>query len=432
MVRQCPALFLAAPASNQGKTTVTAALARLHSRMGRKVRLFKCGPDFLDPQILEAASGAPVYNVDLWMCGEEDAAHRLYAAAEDADIILVEGVMGLYDGIPSGADFARRFNLPILAVMDGAKMAQTFGAVALGLTTYQKDKTPELQFAGFLANRVGSAAHATMLRDSLPPFINWLGHLPRDAEASLPERHLGLVQATEIEDLLTRIDRVADLLVRTEVGSLIPLVDFSPASPPKISQTLAGKTIAIAHDDAFAFIYKANLDCLKELGAQLVFFSPLTDKQLPDCDALWFPGGYPELYAAQLAENRSLWKAVKDHHQKGLPILAECGGMMSLFEKLTDIHGAHHDLGGLLPGTTTMQSKLSALGLQQVDLPEGNLRGHTFHYSKSQTSLEPLVNATTSRGRGGEPVYRVGSLTASYVHYYFPSNPRAVAKLFGG
>ncbi len=431
MVRQCPALFLAAPASNQGKTTVTAALARMHSRLGRKVKVFKCGPDFLDPQILEAASGSPVYNVDLWMCGEADAAQRLYAAAEDADLIIVEGVMGLYDGVPSGADFARRFNLPILLVMDGAKMAQTFGAVALGLASYQEHLIPELQFAGVLANRVGSTAHAAMLRDSLPTFMNWLGHLPRDSDASLPERHLGLVQATEVEDLLTRIDRVADLLMSTEVGSLMPVVNFSPALPPQMNPLLSGKTIAIAYDEAFAFIYKANLDCLADLGAQLVFFSPLIDPQLPYCDALWFPGGYPELYAAQLAENRSLWNAVKEHHQKGLPILAECGGMMSLFEKLTDIHGTHHELAGLLPGTTAMQSKLSALGLQEVDLPEGNLRGHTFHYSKSETTLVPLVNARTSRGRSGEPVYRVGSLTASYMHYYFPSNPAAISRLFG-
>ncbi|PKO57236.1 MAG: cobyrinate a,c-diamide synthase, partial [Betaproteobacteria bacterium HGW-Betaproteobacteria-19] len=169
--RHCPALFIAAPASGQGKTTVTAALARLHTRLGRRVRVFKSGPDFLDPQIHAVASGAPVYNADLGMCGEVDIAHRLYAAAEEADLILVEGVMGLYDGTPSGADIACRFGLPVMAVIDARAMAQTFGAIAHGLATFR----PGLPFAGVLANHVGSARHAEMLQASLPSGMRWFG-----------------------------------------------------------------------------------------------------------------------------------------------------------------------------------------------------------------------------------------------------------------
>ncbi|MBP8133201.1 MAG: cobyrinate a,c-diamide synthase, partial [Zoogloea sp.] len=183
----CPALFVAAPASGQGKTTVTAALARLHTRQGRKVRVFKCGPDFLDPQIHTVASGAPVYNLDLGMCGSADAAWRLHAAAQEADLILVEGVMGLFDGSPSGADIARYFGIPVMAVIDAKAMAQTFGALVHGLATWQ----PDLPFSGVLANHVGSERHAELLRDSLRPGIAWYGALPRDEAAALPERHLG-------------------------------------------------------------------------------------------------------------------------------------------------------------------------------------------------------------------------------------------------
>jgi cobyrinic acid a,c-diamide synthase len=422
----CPALFIAAPASGQGKTTVTAALARLHAREGKRVRIFKCGPDFLDPQILAVASGAPVLNLDLWMCGEADCARRLADAASMAELILVEGVMGLYDAEPSGADIAQRFGLPVLAVIDAAAMAQTFGALALGLKNYG----PSLAFAGVLANAVGGDAHAGMLRESLPADIAWHGHLPRDPAATLPERHLGLAQAGEIGDLLARLDRLADQLAATGMASLPTPVAFraSPVTAPP--PVLAGRIIAIARDAAFAFIYPANLDCLEALGARLVFFSPLADTAVPDADALWLPGGYPELHAAQLSANGSMLASLRAHHAAGKPMLAECGGMMALFDTLIDCDGAGHAMAGLLPGETAMQARLAALGLQQAALPEGQLRGHTFHYSRATSSLAPLTRAVTSRGGQGEAVYRRGRLTASYVHFYFPSDPLAAARLF--
>ncbi len=425
MVSACPALFIAAPASGQGKTTVTAAFARLHARAGRRVRVFKCGPDFLDPQILEIASGAPVYNLDLWMCGEADAARRLGAAADEADLILVEGVMGLYDGAPSGADIARRFRLPILLVIDGSAMAQTFGAVAYGLMHYQ----PGLPFSGVLANRVGSTGHAQMLRDALPAGLSWYGHLPREPEAALPERHLGLVQAQEIRDLVERLDRLADLLEKNGAAKLPPAVEFQAGPDESIPPRLAGTAIAVARDAAFNFIYPANLDTLRALGAEIAFFSPLADTALPPCDAVWLPGGYPELHAARLAANAGMRAALREHHAAGRPILAECGGMLALFDTLVDAEGAAHRMFGLLPGTVTMQGRLAALGLQTVALPEGGLCGHTFHYSRCETGLAPIVQAQDQKGRPGEPVYRVNRLTASYLHAYFPSNPAAVAGL---
>ena len=425
-LRHCPALFVAAPASGQGKTTVTAALARMHTRLGRRVRVFKSGPDFLDPQIHAVASGAPVYNVDLGMCGEADIARRLYDAAGEADLILVEGVMGLYDGSPSGADIACRFGLPVMAVIDARAMAQTFGAVAHGLASYR----PGLPFAGVLANHVGSPRHAEMLEAALPEGMRWFGALMRDADAALPERHLGLLQAAEITDLDVRLDRLADSLAQTGAADLPRPVSFAAVPGLSVAPVLAGRTIAIARDAAYGFIYPANLDALRELGATLAFFSPLAGDALPHCDAVWLPGGYPELHGGELAANRGFWDALHAHVDAGLPLLAECGGMMSLFETVVDKAGQTHEFGGLLPGRAVMQQRLAALGLQIAELPEGKVCGHTFHYSKSETPLQPALRARTPDGREGEAIYRSKRLTASYVHLYFPSNPAAVGALF--
>lgn len=425
MTERCPALFVAAPASGQGKTTVTAALARLHARQGRRVRVFKCGPDFLDPQIHAVASGAPVYNLDLGMCGEQDAAWRLHAAAREADLILVEGVMGLYDGEPSGADIAQRFGIPVMAVIDAGAMAQTFGAVAYGLAHYR----PGLPFSGVLANRVGSARHADMLRAALPEGMRWYGAVPREAGAALPERHLGLLQAAEIADLAERLDRMADALAATGAGELPPPVEFAPAAPPAPAPLLAGRTVAVARDAAYGFIYPANLDTLSALGARLAFFSPLAGERLPECDAVWLPGGYPELHGEQLAANTGFWADLRAHVDAGKPLLAECGGMMSLFDAVVDKAGVTHAFGGLLPGRAVMQPRLAALGMQEAELPEGRLTGHTFHYSKTETPLAPLVRAQRPDGGEGEAIYRRGRLTASYVHFYFPSAPEVAARL---
>ena len=424
----CPALFVAAPASGQGKTTVTAALARLHTRLGRRVRVFKCGPDFLDPQIHAVASGAPVHNVDLGMCGEADIAWRLHAAARTADLILVEGVMGLYDGAPSGADIARRFGIPVMAVIDARAMAQTFGALAHGLAHYQ----PGLPFAGVLANHVGSARHADMLRASLPVGMRWLGAVMRDADAALPERHLGLLQAAEIVDLGARLDRLADHLQQTGAAVLPPAVAFPAVAAPTVPPLLAGKKIAIARDAAYGFIYPANLDTLRALGAELAFFSPLGGETLAaDSAALWLPGGYPELHGVALAANARLWTDVRAHVVAGRPLLAECGGMMSLLDAVVDTAGVEHAFAGVLPGRALMQKRLAALGMQQLDLPQGSVSGHTFHYSSTETALAPWLRARRPDGGEGEAVYRLGPVIASYVHLWFPSNPAAIAALLG-
>ncbi|WP_028081279.1 cobyrinate a,c-diamide synthase [Solimonas soli] len=427
MSATCRALLISAPASGQGKTTVTAALARRARRDGLRVRVFKTGPDFLDPMLLERASGAAVYQLDLWMVGEAGCRALLHEAALHADLILIEGVMGLYDGTPSSADLAQRFGIAVLAVIDASAMAQTFAALAFGLARYRQT----LPFFGVFANRVGSAGHARMLADGLPDGIAWLGHLPRAAAFELPERHLGLLQAGEIADLDRRLDAAADALGGALDFASLPTVAFSHAAAAPIAARLAGQRIAVARDEALGFIYPANLDCLHALGAETRFFSPLRDAALPACDAVWLPGGYPELHAARLAANTSMLAALRAHHAAGKPLLAECGGLMAICRTLVDGDGVAHALAGLLDATATMQPRLQALALQGVAFDDGELRGHSFHYSSLQSALAPTLRARTPHGGGGEAVYRDGALIASYVHFHFASNPSATARLFG-
>ncbi|MBW8072244.1 MAG: cobyrinate a,c-diamide synthase [Ferrovum sp.] len=424
------ALFISAPASGQGKTLITAALAWHHRQQGQRVRIFKTGPDFLDPMILTQASGHPVGNLDLFMGGEEECRHQVATAALDADLILVEGVMGLFDGTPSSADLAALLGLPVLAVMDASAMAQTFGALALGLKNYDA----RLDFAGVLANRVGSPRHARLLASSLPASLTWWGSIMRDPALTLPERHLGLVQAAELPDLEERLTHAALALPEAlRCFDQLPSMTFptpAPSAPPE--RFLDGLRIAIARDHAFSFLYPANLSLLRTLGAQLTFFSPLRGELLPSCDALWLPGGYPELHLKALAAHFHCMATIRQHHEAGKPILAECGGMTYLTQRLISKEGDHADLVGLIPGEATVQPRLAALGLQSLHTPQGELRGHTFHYSRLETTLPPATHAQNAQNEEGEAVYCINSLTATYLHSYFPSNPRAVAQFFLG
>ena len=425
--RHCPALLVSAPASGQGKTSVTAALARWHTRQGRRVRVFKTGPDFLDPMVLERASGAPVYQLDLWMNGEDDVRARLHAAAGEADLILIEGVMGLFDGTPSSADLAQRLGVPVLAVIDGSAMAQTFGALATGLARYREG----LAVFGVAANRIGSAHHAKLLRESLPADLQWLGALPRDAALALPERHLGLVSAGEVGDIDARLDALADAWQHHASVALPPPVAFAPAPARAVGASLRGVRIAIARDAAFCFLYPANLDVLRDAGAECVFFSPLAGDALPQCVPAWLPGGYPDLHLDALSQRHDLSAALRGHRYAGKPLLAECGGMLYALGSLAGRDGIARPMAGLLSGSAVLQARLAALGLQEVDLPEGNLRGHTFHYARAEIGASALATARNPNGGpSAEAIYRDRRFTASFVHFYFPSNPDAAVRLF--
>lgn len=436
-VVHCPALFLTAPASNQGKTTITAALARYFTNQGKVVRVFKTGPDYLDPQILAQASRQPVEQLDIWMAGEDYCQDKLYQAAKVADLILVEGAMGMFDGEPSSADLAARFGIPMAIVMDVKGMAQTAAAVTTGLANFRDD----VQVAGLIANRCGSERHAELIRDALPANLPLLATLKRDEEITLPERHLGLVQADEVKDELeVRFEAAVEWLKATQDTGLLELpsaVPFSPASQADAEQTiepsLLGKTIAIAKDAAFSFIYDANLIALKKLGANLVFFSPLKDQTLPEADALWLPGGYPELHSKALSENSVMRQAINDFYQTGKGILAECGGMLYSLETLTDLDDNEYPMLGILAGQGAMRGKRGCQGMQTAVMPQGEIRGHAHHRSRSANTPEPVGYGRRQRHPApGEAIYQQKGLTASYLHLFFPSNLEVTAKIFLG
>ena len=416
----CPAVLVSAIASGQGKTLCTSALARAWRNRGLKVQCFKAGADFLDPMILELASGHPVYNLDLGMCGLEDVTAQLYKAAQTANVIIVEGVMGLYDGTPSSADLAIQFDLPILVTIDASAMAQTFGAVATGLLSYN----PELKAVGVIANKLGSVGHGQLLKDALPNHLTWFGALLNDDAFSLPERHLGLHRAAEIDDLEAKIEAAAKALSASGELPLPPLTTFKPPVQTNLPQLLVAKTIAVARDDAFCFLYPANLDCLKAMGATLEFFSPLHDAMIPEADAIWLPGGYPELYLDKISQNMAMKNALQQAINNHVPVLAECGGMMSLAETINEENGF-----GLLAGKSAVTKNLQGIGTQHVMLNGENIAAHTFHYGVFESPLTPIARAVAKYGQG-EVVYQHGSITATFLHFYFPSNFVATAALF--
>ena len=287
-----------------------------------------------------------------------------------------------------------------------------------------------------------------MLRAGLRDPQDWLGALARvslggPGAALLPERHLGLVAAHELQDALQRLDAAADALVTTPLGQMGRAelqrwaVDFpAPKAPEAVPPLLAGRTVAVARDAAFSFIYAANLQTLEKLGARVRFFSPLAGDRLPPCDAVWLPGGYPELHAAQIAANTGLRADLLRHLDAGLPLWAECGGMVALCESVQLQNGTVQPLWGLLPGQATLNKRLAGLGPQQLPVAGEVLRGHTFHYSTLASSA-PIVARSSRPGEApapdaGEALYRAGSLHASYFHAWFASSPRAVAHLLGG
>jgi cobyrinic acid a,c-diamide synthase len=371
-----------------------------------------------------------VQTLDLWMVGEARCRVLLAQAGREADVVLIEGVMGLYDGEPSSADLARAFGVPVLAVLDASAMAQTVGALAQGLRDYGP-----VQLAGVIANRIASPGHAAMVAQAMRG-IPLLGTLRRQAQG-LPERHLGLVLPQEVPDLDRILDALDDSLVlddeawRAIPPTQIHWTDGESLCPPPL---LRGRVIAIARDAAFAFLYPANIACLEAMGAQVTWFSPLADEAVPStADAVYLPGGYPELHAETLSRAQRWQASVRAAHARNVPLLAECGGMMALTEQLQDGAGRVWPMAGLLAGTVRMQARLAALGPQAWVIAHGELRGHTFHHSSFETPLLPLVRTRKHpSGVDGEAIYRSGSLTASYFHAYFESCPSAVAAIFTG
>lgn len=427
---ECAALMIAAPASGQGKTTITAALARLHARAGARVCVMKVGPDFLDPALLEAASGNPVYQLDLWMMGEDECRTLVARAMASHDLVLIEGVMGAYDGSPSSVDLARRFDIPVLYVIDGSAMAETFAAIAQGLC--QLDE--QARSHGVIANRIRTPSHAEMLQSRMRDKSSFLGWVP-PMVASLPERQLGLKGRFEIDLLDTLLDQYADALGNTQLTRL----DQFPRTAVTTGETsghhdetrpLAGKCVAIARDAAFRFLYQRNIECLQTLGAEVVYFSPIKDKQPPEADAYYFPGGYPELHAKALSDNTTMRTALKRHAGQGRVLFGECGGMMYLCECLIDSEGARHPMVGIFPGTTRMQPTLVNLAYERLETPLGEIRGHSFHYSSLEHAAAPQLTTQVQRYGQPEGIFVRHHCVASYVHWYFPSCLPWITALF--
>ncbi len=382
--------------------------------------------------ILQVASDQVVYSLDGWMCGMDEIRARLYEASTCADLILIEGVMGLFDGNPSNADLAAELGIALIGVIDASSMAESFAMLVHGMQTYRTG----LRWHGVLANRVASARHEQLLRGALADKTPWLGALYRDSMAALPRRHLGLVQAQEIADIRTRLDRLGEQLGRLPIATALP--ELALNAPPLVAATsvapLAKVRIAVARDAAFSFIYPANLHFLEELGASLCYFSPLVDEVIPQADSLYLPGGYPELYLKQLGENRAMRAAVRQFADSGRGIYAECGGMLYLLESLC-YGGACVEMAGVLPGQGVLRSKLTGLGMQEMPMFGHSWRGHTFHHSEITTQMTPIAHAQRCDPRDerpGEPLYRQGAVLASYLHAYFPSSRALSVRVFGG
>ena len=388
-----PGLVLAAPQSGSGKTVLTLALLRALARTGRRIASAKVGPDYIDPRFHEAASGIACPNLDAWAMRPE-LLHLIGGRqAARADLLLVEGVMGLYDGAADGsgstADLAALFGLPVVLVVDAARQAQSVAALVRGF----RDHGPA-RIAGVILNRVASDRHAAMLEASLAKIaMPVLGTVPRNADLALPARHLGLVQAGEHADLEAFLERAADIVSASvdleALAALAAPLGFSNEARDGKTVRLAplGQRIAIARDEAFAFAYPHLLEGWRDQGADLSLFSPLADEApQPDADAIYLPGGYPELHAGRLSQNDGFLTGLRTAAARRRLVYGECGGYMVLGETLRDAAGIVHRMAGLLPLATSFEAPRLHLGYRRLkpmaSLPwAGELTAHEFHYA---------------------------------------------------
>jgi cobyrinic acid a,c-diamide synthase len=398
-------IIVGAPRSGSGKTSITIGLLRALKRRGGAVRGAKSGPDYIDPAFHEAATGLPGVNLDSWAMPPALLDGLVAGATEGADIVVIESAMGLFDGIVSphgrsgsAADLARRYGLPVLLVLDVSGQSQTAAAVAKGFAVYD----PAVRIAGVVLNRVGSERHRKLASEAIEAIgLPVVGCVMRDPSMALPERHLGLVQASEHADLDAHIERLADVMERSldidAVAGMAAAVDaISTAGTPLASlgsATIAlsppGQRIALAKDAAFTFLYPHLIAAWRAAGAEIVAFSPLAD-EAPDngCDVCWLPGGYPELHAGRLAAAANFHEGMRRFAAQK-PVHGECGGFMVLGEALEDADGVTHRMPGLLGHSTSFAKRKMNLGYRRatllVDCPIGQrgdvVRGHEFHYA---------------------------------------------------
>jgi cobyrinic acid a,c-diamide synthase len=455
MMTTVPRLLLAAPMSGSGKTTIMAGLVAACVARGLRVAPFKVGPDYIDPSYHTLAAGRACHNLDAWMLPPDLISALLARRAHDADLALIEGVMGLFDGYGgeddtgSSAHIARLTGTPVLLVLDVRAQARTAAALVQGL----RDFDPHTRVAGVILNRVGSAKHAQMVTAAIEGHVGLpvVGALGRTDALNLPERHLGLVPTAEpgrwqawLEQARTLVTEQVDLERVLELARSAPSITDTPApitdTPAPITDTPA-PVIAVAQDAAFSFLYEDNLDMLREAGAKLVPFSPLTDTALPPgTQALFLCGGFPELYATDLADNAAMREQIRQAAAAGMPIYAECGGLMYLTETLVDAEGHTYPMVGVLPGHSQMTSRLT-LGYRTIQAhatnwllqPGETLRGHEFHYStweREAANIPPAYTILPDKWRS-EPSpdgALLGNVLASYVHLHFLAHPELAAR----
>ena len=425
-------VIIAAPGSGSGKTTLTLALLRCLREAGVAVASAKVGPDYIDPAFHTAASGRTCHNLDTWSMSDRTVSALIADLQRNASAIVVEGVMGLFDGAPDGrgsaADLSRRTGWPVVLVVDASGMAASVAALVHGFVSYD----PEVEIAGVIFNRTGSARHGALLRRAMQPVgVPVFGCVTRCERLALPERHLGLIQAREHPDLEGFLARAAEQIGRevdTEaILAAARLVRVEP-SDNGYGLPVLGQHIAVAHDDAFAFCYPYVLDAWRRAGCEISFFSPLDDERPNEnADAVYLPGGYPELYAARLADAGRFRAALRRHAERGAVVYGECGGYMVLGDRLVDADGIAHRMTGLLPVETSFESPRLHLGYREVVLardgvlgPGGSrFRGHEFHFASvlsrpSPTALFQIFDAELEPL--GDTGLQAGNVMGSFVH----------------
>lgn len=422
-------LIIAAPGSGSGKTTVTLGLLRALSRAGVAVRGAKSGPDYIDPRFHQAACGAPCYNLDAWAMHPA----RIRSLAAGKGLLVIEGAMGLFDGAPpdgkgATADLARILGLPVILVVDAARMSQSVAPLVQGFAAHD----PAVRVAGVILNRVGSDRHTRMLKAALAPTgLPVLGAIPRDTALALPARHLGLVQAEEHSDLEGFLDHAAERVTRhIDLGALQSLAgpfEAACAFNNHKTRNTFKRRIAIARDAAFAFTYAQDLANWRHAGAELSFFSPLANEPVPKADIIYLPGGYPELHAARLSAATNFMQSLRNASQNS-DIYGECGGYMVLGETLVDAEGSAHRMAGLLPLVTTFAERRLHLGYRRLRGMHGSearrlgtaghFNGHEFHYATTlKAEGEPLWQAEDAEGNALPPMGLVNGRTyGSFAH----------------
>jgi len=448
-MEQYPRLLTAGTHSGVGKTTVTLAILAALKKRGRRVQPFKVGPDFIDPGYHTAATGRPSRNLDGWMLGAELNREIFVRAAADADISIIEGVMGLFDGsspvneIGSTAELAKQLDAPVLLVIDGSAMARSAAAMVAGYARFD----PALRVAGVLFNRVGSEGHYKLLKEAVEHETNVaaVGYLPPDQTVTIADRHLGLVTARE-QGAAELYDRLAQAAAETidldRIETLARLCGAMAVSPQRKTEN-HGRTvrIAVAQDEAFCFYYPDNLELLEAEGAELVPFSPLKDRSLPEAvQMVYLGGGYPELHGAMLTGNVAMRESIRRFAERGGTIYAECGGMMYLTQAIRDFEGTLHEMVGLFPAQAVMRKPGLTLGYRTVEFVQpcilgaagATARGHEFHYSTlvPKGQLTYACALTDARGDSKGPDGLVaGNTLALYTHLHFSSQPHIAASL---